>query len=206
VWNVPNVGTVAHYKVFRALGQTINGSSVIEQLCGVTGLPACTAATSFTDAEELPFDQWFTYFVRAVFDNCNPAVEKCESGPSNIASVFTQNNAPNAGNDPSGTQKFLTPLNTPLVVAAPGVLLNDADPDSPKSRIRIVGVGTPPAHGTVVLTASGGFTYTPAKDWFGTDTFIYITDDGVWRTSNPLTMSPTATFTVTVTVDKKKKL
>ncbi|HVG55746.1 MAG TPA: Ig-like domain-containing protein [Vicinamibacterales bacterium] len=201
----PNVGTIAHYKVFRVLGTTITGSSTVEQLCGVTGKPACSSSTTFVDAEELPYNQWFTYFVRAVFGNCNPAVEKCESGPSNFAPVQAQNNAPSAGNDPSGTQNFTTPRNTPLVIAAPGVLLNDTDPDSPKSRIRIVGVTSPPSHGSVVLNAAtGAFTYTPVTNYDGPDSFSYTTDNGVWRPGTPLPMSPTSVWTVNVTVDKKK--
>ncbi len=49
----------------------------------------------------------------------------------------------------------------------------------------------PPQHGTVVLTSTPGtFTYTPATDWFGTDSFSIMADDGY----NPTT----ATASVTV--------
>ena len=93
-----------------------------------------------------------------------------------------------------------------MVIAAPGVLLNDRDPDSLPSRIRIVpGSATGTAHGSVVLNANGSFTYTPVTDYFGPDTFSYTIANGFWR-NNPLyPMSPTATFAVTVTVDRKKK-
>ncbi|MBS3017665.1 hypothetical protein DJFAAGMI_00388 [Comamonas sp. PE63] len=41
-------------------------------------------------------------------------------------------------------------------------------------------LGTPPAHGTVVVTPDGKYTYTPNKDWSGpgTDSFEVIVDDG----------------------------
>ena len=34
-------------------------------------------------------------------------------------------------------------------------------------------VVTPPAHGTVVINADGGFTYTPKPNFNGTDSFVY---------------------------------
>ncbi|WP_407715680.1 Ig-like domain-containing protein [Comamonas testosteroni] len=41
-------------------------------------------------------------------------------------------------------------------------------------------LGTPPAHGTVVVTPDGKYTYIPNKDWSGpgTDSFEVIVDDG----------------------------
>ncbi|RAI97710.1 gliding motility-associated-like protein [Chitinophaga skermanii] len=64
---------------------------------------------------------------------------------------------------------------TPLTVAAPGVLSNDVDADDDPLTVVIV---TNPAHGTVTLNPSGGFTYTPVKDYNGTDVFSYKVCDG----------------------------
>jgi VCBS repeat-containing protein len=52
---------------------------------------------------------------------------------------------------------------------------------------------TGPSHGTVTVDSDGQFTYTPAADYLGTDTFTYRTSDGT-------TLSSAATVTMT-TVD-----
>ena len=65
---------------------------------------------------------------------------------------------------------------------APGVLANDTDVDGdPLTAIRV----THPAHGTVTWTSDGSFTYTPAADYSGADSFTYTATDGradsTWR-------------------------
>ena len=49
-----------------------------------------------------------------------------------------------------------------------------------------------PLHGTVILNSDGTYTYTPNKDYYGTDTFTFVSDDG-------LLSSLPATVTITVT-------
>lgn len=57
------------------------------------------------------------------------------------------------------------------------VLTNDLDPDG--TVLTNPTVTTLPIHGTVSLSAGGVFTYTPATDYVGTDTWQYqICDDG----------------------------
>jgi len=80
---------------------------------------------------------------------------------------------------------YRTPVGTPLVVPAAGVLGNDTG-----TGLTLQSAGTP-AHGTVTTSADGSFTYTPAKGFSGTDQFTYTAADGSGRTS---------TSTVTVTV------
>lgn len=77
---------------------------------------------------------------------------------------------------------------TELVVAAPGVLANDADPDGDGLTARLV---TDPAHGSVTLAADGSFRYQPDAGFVGVDSFTYVADDGG-------TTSATATVTITV--------
>jgi len=62
-----------------------------------------------------------------------------------------------------------------IVVAPPGVLANDSDPNG--DPIRATGA-TAPAHGVLVLAPDGGFSYTPAPDFSGTDGFTYQATDG----------------------------
>ncbi|TLM73962.1 MAG: tandem-95 repeat protein, partial [Actinobacteria bacterium] len=107
---------------------------------------------------------------------------------SNLATVDITvdpvNDAPVAVDD-----IFTTDEDTPLVIAAPGVLGNDIDIDG--DALTAVTVDDP-MHGTLALNADGGFTYTPDADWYGTDTFTYRANDGVVDSNNA---------TVTITVD-----
>ncbi|WP_155948661.1 Ig-like domain-containing protein, partial [Mycobacterium sp. URHB0044] len=69
------------------------------------------------------------------------------------------------------------------------VLTNDTDPqNTPLTAI----LGTGPAHGTVMLATNGSFTYTPAANYSGVDSFTYQASDGT-------AVSESATVTITVT-------
>jgi hypothetical protein len=63
---------------------------------------------------------------------------------------------------------------TPLTIAAPGVLANDSDADGDSLTAVLV---SSPAHGALVLDANGGFSYTPAAGYSGGDSFTYKADD-----------------------------
>jgi len=96
----------------------------------------------------------------------------------------TINRPPVAAND-----TYTTAEDTALTVPAPGVLGNDTDPDANTLTAVLV---TTTAHGTLTLNANGSFTYTPAANYFGSDTFAYQASDGQ-------AASNTATVTITVT-------
>jgi hypothetical protein len=84
---------------------------------------------------------------------------------------------------------YATPYGTALVVAAAaGVLANDTDAESNSLTAAVVSA---PASGALVLSADGGFSFTPAADFSGPATFTYRANDG----SND---SAAATVTVTV--------
>ena len=105
--------------------------------------------------------------------------------------------------DPSGataTQRFTLTVTNPLPTAAPdtattaedtpvtiAVLANDADPDGDPLTVTTATA----ANGSVVVNANGTLTYTPDRDYNGTDTIIYTISDG---------QGGTATATVIVTV------
>jgi hypothetical protein len=79
---------------------------------------------------------------------------------------------PVAGND-----SYVAAENTPLSEAAAfGVLANDTDPNGFPLAAALV---SNPAHGTVTLNADGSFTYVPATNYFGTDSFTYVANDGL---------------------------
>jgi M6 family metalloprotease-like protein/uncharacterized repeat protein (TIGR02543 family) len=85
--------------------------------------------------------------------------------------VNTANRAPSASND-----EYTTDEDTALTIVAPGVLDNDTDPDG--DTLTAVKV-TDPSHGALTFNADGSFTYTPASNWSGTDSFTYKATDGL---------------------------
>ncbi len=97
-----------------------------------------------------------------------------------MTAVYGVNSEPVAAAD-----SYNTLLNTPLVIAAPGVLSNDTDPDSNPLTASLV---TPPANGTLILNPNGGFTYTPTTGYTGPDSFTYRANDGAAH-SNTVTVS-----------------
>ncbi|MDO8963388.1 MAG: Ig-like domain-containing protein, partial [Coriobacteriia bacterium] len=89
----------------------------------------------------------------------------------------------------AGVDSYTTLEDSPLSIAAPGVLLNDTDPESDVLSAQLVHDA---ARGSVTLQASGAFIYHPAPDFFGTDTFSYRAFDGTGH-------SAVTTVSVTVT-------
>src|SRR5207247_2548157 len=93
---------------------------------------------------------------------------------SDVAPVSIAINAVNDAPD-GATDSYTTTEDTALTIAAPGVLGNDTDVDSPTiTAVLVAG----PTHGTLTLTADGGFTYTPAANYNGPDSFTYKANDG----------------------------
>ena len=77
--------------------------------------------------------------------------------------------------------------NTALHVAAPGVLANDSGGSGSLTALLV----SNPSNGSLTLTNNGGFTYTPANNFTGVDSFTYEATDGQ-------TTSSVATVTITV--------
>src|SRR5262249_55055220 len=61
------------------------------------------------------------------------------------------------------------------ISAAQGVLENDTDPEDDTLTASVV---SNPAHGTLTLNGNGSFTYTPAANYNGPDSFTYVANDG----------------------------
>ena len=92
-------------------------------------------------------------------------------------------------------QDLTTGYKEPLTVAAPGVLANDFSIMFPFSGYSgwTATVASQPVHGDVTLAADGGFTYTPADGFWGTDTFTYTASAGE---------APSNVATVTISVEE----
>jgi VCBS repeat-containing protein len=103
-------------------------------------------------------------------------------------STSTSNIAPVATND-----SYSTPTGVALsVTAASGVLKNDSDANGNALTATVV---TLPTHGTLSLSSTGSFTYTPAAGYAGADSFTYKAKDAALF-SNIATVSITVTASV----------
>jgi len=102
------------------------------------------------------------------------------------------NNPPVAADD-----SYSTDEDHPLIIAAPGVLGNDSDVDNDSLTAEM---GSPPGNGTLTLDPDGSFNYIPGPNFYGTDSFTYLANDGhvysnlgtVTVTVNPVNDPPTA--------------
>jgi VCBS repeat-containing protein len=93
------------------------------------------------------------------------------SAPATVTIVVTPvNDPPTAGNDTYSTLE-----DAAVIVIEPGVLGNDTDAEGATLNAALV---SGPLHGTLSLDALGGFTYTPAADFSGSDSFTYRASDG----------------------------
>jgi hypothetical protein len=94
-------------------------------------------------------------------------------------------------NDPPvvAGEAYTIDQDTPLNVAAPGLLANDSDIDGdPLNAVSYS--GGPTAHGVLAGNADGSFTYNPNPGYAGTDSFTYRVTDGT-ATSPPVTVDIT---------------
>jgi len=94
------------------------------------------------------------------------------------------NDAPDAVDN-----SYTTDEDTPLTIAANGVLGNDTDPDGDTLTVTAF---TQPTNGTVTIGSDGKLEYTPNANFHGVDTLNYTISDGNGGTD-------TATVTITVT-------
>src|SRR5213076_2258939 len=110
---------------------------------------------------------------------------QADSGVATVGITITGvNDAPVAVND-----SYTTPEDTTLDVAARGVLINDSDVDGDTLSAILV---SQPTHGVLTLNTNGGFTYLPATNYNGADSFTYKANDGALN-------SGIATVSITIT-------
>src|SRR6185436_17942972 len=94
------------------------------------------------------------------------------------------NDAPVAVND-----SFTTAEDTALNVVASGVLANDSDVDGNSLNAVLV---SGPTNGDLALNNNGSFSYTPALNYAGSDSFTYKANDG---------QADSAVATVSITIE-----
>jgi VCBS repeat-containing protein len=81
---------------------------------------------------------------------------------------------------------YTTNEDVPLTITTPSVLANDTDAD--KDPLTAV-LETKPTNGTLTLNLNGTFTYTPAANFSGTDSFTYRANDGTANSSSVATVT-----------------
>ncbi len=114
-------------------------------------------------------------FTAGTVEGTYPDVVKTEAesiaGYASVSiTMLTPNNAPVAVDDAYSVDE-----NTTITVAAPGVLANDSDVDGDPLRAVLV---SDVSNGTLTLNDDGSFSYTPAPDYTGSDSFTYVANDG----------------------------
>ncbi|MBW7864418.1 MAG: tandem-95 repeat protein, partial [Candidatus Hydrogenedentes bacterium] len=140
---------------------------VVAPAHGTVSINPATGAVTYTPAADYYGGDSFVY---SVADNGFPTPALTSQAKAFIT-VNPVNDTPRLQPDSAGT-----PEDTPVLVR---VLDNDTDVDGNLVPGSVM-VTAPPAHGAAVVNpANGRITYTPDKDYFGTDSFSYsVTDDG----------------------------
>jgi hypothetical protein len=87
-----------------------------------------------------------------------------------VAVLYAANQEPVTQDD-----AYATEIESPLMVAAPGVLANDTDADGDLLEASLTRNAE---NGSVTLMSDGSFTYMPTAGFIGTDSFQYIVTDG----------------------------
>jgi uncharacterized repeat protein (TIGR01451 family) len=145
----------------------------------------------------LAADGLFTYTPDANFNgedsftyNAFDGIYKSAAATVTIT-VTPVNDAPMAVDDAYGVAE-----NSLLTVSAPGVMTNDVEVDTDNMTVTLVANA---ANGRLVLLGDGSFTYRPAPDFFGTDTFVYslVTYPNTNTVQSMWTDEATVTITVT---------
>jgi VCBS repeat-containing protein len=174
----PNTAPVASDDSYTTNEDTLLTGSVLSNDSDVDSTPLTAVKVSDPAHGDLTLnsDGSFTYTPNANFFGTDSFTYKANDGidDSDVATVTITvnavNDAPTATND-----SYSTDEDTALTMNAPGVLSNDSDIDSTTlTAIKVAG----PAHGTLTLNADGSFTYTPAANYNGPDSFTYKANDG----------------------------
>jgi arylsulfatase A-like enzyme len=124
----------------------------------------------------LSSDGSFTYTPDTDFAGVDSFTYSAHDGTSAGVAATVSITVTNTPDAPEATaDSYVMVSGASLNVSAPGVLGNDSDPDG--DAITAIKVSDP-AHGSVVLTSSGAFVYTPNAGYLGADSFTYKVNDG----------------------------
>ena len=186
-----NVGSLASNAAEQKLGVTVTGAT--QRLATTESIFGNGQSNSVWTAKSYSFTADSTS-TNLTFQDLSPTSDGLDLLLDNVRITTSGpvNTAPTAV-----AESYATNQNTALVIAAPGVLANDTDPQSnPLTAV----LGTGPTNGALTLSANGSFTYTPNSGYVGSDSFTYRANDGslssnlaiVSLTVNVVNTAPTA--------------
>ena len=142
----------------------------------------------------------FTYTPNADFNGSDSFTYTVSDGKGGTATATVTVTVNSVNDAPVGTSDAYS---TDEDAAVSGNVLTDGTPDSDADGDTLtVTANTSPLNGAVTVAVTGAFTYTPAADFFGTDSFTYTVSDGnggnaaaiVTITVNPVNDPPVAAF------------
>jgi hypothetical protein len=141
-------------------GDALTIASVTQGAHGAVAIAG--GAVTYTPAHDFFGSDTFTY-----------TIDDGHGGTSTATVHVTVQNV----NDPpvANQDAYAMDEDTTLTVAGPGVLANDTDVDGDALTAAHF---TAPSHGSLSGSANGGFVYTPAPSFTGTDSFTYRANDG----------------------------
>jgi cadherin-like protein/Big-like domain-containing protein len=177
----PNALAAVRITTLPATGTLTNGGGVISAGSEITAASIAAGNLRFSpvpNGNATPYTS-FTFQVRDNGGTANGGVD-LDPTPNTLTIHVTPVNDPPVG----GADSYTTDEDTSLVIAAPGVLVNDtAGPAAPlgslddetDQTLYVEGVPvTPPAFGDLSINANGSFTYTPYANYNGPDSFRYM--------------------------------
>ncbi|MGH1420673.1 MAG: tandem-95 repeat protein, partial [Hyphomonas sp.] len=162
----------------------VNGAVTLSDVDGDTVTASLGSAPANGTATVNP-DGTYTYTPNADFNGTDTFTISADdgNGGTDVATISITVNPVNDA--PTGTAAPATTNEDTAVSGA--IVTNDVDGDSVTATLT-----TPPANGTAVVLSNGTYTYTPAPDFNGTDSFVVQLNDSNGGLTD---------VTVTVTVD-----
>ncbi len=143
------------------------------------GAPSCVTGANNTGTPGTHCTVMVTYTPGSNFAGSDSLTFRANDGAvdSNAATISMVvnviNDAPVASADFYNTNE-----DTVLSTGAPGILGNDNDTDTPAANLSAVLVSAPSHAAYFTFNPDGSFSYTPAANYSGADTFTYKVNDG----------------------------
>ena len=167
-----------NYTVAEDTTLTIAGTGVLANDTDIDGDPLTALLASGPTRGTLTLNPTggFVYRPNANFNGTDTFTYRATDGglTSAVATVTLTVTPVNDRPNP-GTDIYYVLEDQILTDAAPGVLDNDSDFDGDPLTATL---NSAPTHGTVTLSSNGSFVYVPNTNYFGPDTFTYISSDG----------------------------
>lgn len=166
--------------IFPYLDSVNNSSSITFYAANPAAANTALEGLVFTPDSDFNGTAQLSIMVRDVGNDPN-SFPYDESYSTVAITVTSTNDAPVALDDPGSIYQpsYEVTEDSTLTVSSPGVLLNDTDPEG---DILTAILASGPTNGRLTLAPTGGFTYTPNLNFFGSDSFTYraADPDGLW--------------------------